>query len=306
MTQCRQQGMALVAALVVVAIAAVLGSSVLWRQSLWTRQLESSGDLAQARMIAKAGVAYARVVLWDDQRRSTVDHLKEGWTTPLPPTPVESGEIAGRITDQQGLFNLNNLVREGQLNERALAQYRRLLATLRLPAALADSLVDWIDADSSRYSEDGAEDDYYRTQRPPYLAANRPLDALDELGRVRGYSRQVIDTLKPYVMVAPAFSAINVNTAPPAVLASLFSSMTLADAQALAGDRDRIYFKDRADFQARHGRSDIAVTDDYFATISEYFLVEARARYGRATVSSHALLHRHPGSWPQVLWNRFD
>lgn len=298
--------MALVAALVVVAVAAVLGSSVLWRQSLWTRQLESSGDLAQARMIAKAGVAYARVVLWDDQRRSTVDHLKEGWTTPLPPTPVESGEIAGRIVDQQGLFNLNNVLREGQLDERALAQYRRLLAALRLPTALADSLVDWIDADSSLYSEDGAEDGYYRAQNPPYLAANRPLDSLDELGRVRGYSRTVIDTLKAYVMVAPRFSAINVNTAPPAVLASLFSTMTLADAQALAGDRDRIYFKDPADFRARHGRGDIAVSDDYFTTISEYFLVEARARYGRAVVSSRALLHRNPGSWPQVLWNRFD
>ena len=302
----RQRGMALIAALVVVAVAAVLGSSLLWRQSLWTRQLESSGDLAQARMIAKAGVAYARVVLWDDQKRSTVDHLKEGWTTPLPPTPVESGEIAGRIVDQQGLFNLNNVLREGQLDERALAQYRRLLAALHLPVRLADSLVDWVDADSSLFSENGAEDAYYRAQNPPYLAANRPLDSLGELGRVRGYSREVIDTLKPYVMVAPRFSDINVNTAPPAVLASLFSTMDLADAQALAADRDRIYFKDRADFKARHGRSDIAVSDDYFNTISEYFLVEARARYGRAMVSSRALLQRYPGSWPQVIWHRFD
>ena len=86
-----QQGVAIVTALVVVGIVAVIGVSVAWRQSLWARQLESSGDLTQARIVAKAGIMFARVVLWDDQRRSTVDHLREGWATRLPPTPVEGG-----------------------------------------------------------------------------------------------------------------------------------------------------------------------------------------------------------------------
>jgi len=301
-----QSGVAIVTALVVVGIVAVIGVSVAWRQSLWLRQLESSGDLAQARVVAKAGTMFARVVLWDDQRRSTVDHLREGWTTRLPPTPVDGGEITGGIADLQGLFNLNNIVRDGQLDQGQLAQYRRLLAMLGLQAPLADYLVDWMDPDSTPRGANGAEDAYYLAQVPPYRSANRPLDTVEDLGQVRGYTPDVLRTLGPFVSVATGFTAINVNTAPPIVLASMFSGMSLADAQGLAGERDRIYFKDRADFFARFPRPDFALGQESIGAISEYFMVDVQARYGRAAVTSRALLHRQPGAWPEILWQRFE
>ena len=68
--------------------------------------------------------------------------------TRLPPMSVESGELAGYIEDQQGLFNLNNLVRDGKVNLAQLAHFQRLLSTLGLHTVLANTLVDWIDADS--------------------------------------------------------------------------------------------------------------------------------------------------------------
>jgi len=201
-----QRGIAIVTAMVVVGLAAVIGASVAWRQSLWVRQLESSGDMTQARVLARAGTMYARVVLQDDQRRSTVDHLREGWTTRLPPTPVEGGEITGGIGDLQGLFNLNNIVQDGRLDLRQLEQFRRLLVLLKLPVRLADALVDWTDSDSTPYSELGAEDAYYLAQIPPYRAANRPLDTIEDLAQVRGYTPEVMRILRPYVMVAPSMS----------------------------------------------------------------------------------------------------
>ena len=40
-----------------------------------------------------AGVQWARQVLDDDARRSDVDHLREPWAVPLPPIPLDNGEI---------------------------------------------------------------------------------------------------------------------------------------------------------------------------------------------------------------------
>ena len=112
--------------------------------------------------------------------------------------------------------------------------------------------------------------------------------------------------LRPYVMVAPNFSAVNVNTAPAIVLASMYSGISLSDAQALAGERDRIYFKDRADFFARIARGDFALGQESVQAHSEYFMVDVEARYGRAAVTSYALLYRQPGAWPDILWQRFE
>ena len=60
-------------------------------------------------------------MLSDDRRMSNVDHLGEPWALRLPTMSVEGGELDGHIDDQQGLFNLNNLVRGGKVN---LAQLR--------------------------------------------------------------------------------------------------------------------------------------------------------------------------------------
>ena len=189
---------------------------------------------------------------------------------------------------------------------RSLAQYRRLLGLLKLPAELADALVDWTDPDSVQYGKSGAEDAYYLSQVPPYRAANRPLDTVEDLAQVRGYTPEVRRALAPYVMVAPTFSAINVNTAPAVVLASMYAGLSLSDAQALVGERDRIYFKDRADFFARFAREDFLLGQDSIQVYTEFFLVDVEARYGRAAVTSYALLRRGPGGWPEILWQRFE
>src|SRR6267142_856169 len=66
-------------------------------------------------------------VLSDDRRLSNVDHSKEPWALRLPPMPVDNGELAGYIEDQQGAFNLNNLVRNGAVSPAQVAHFGRLL-----------------------------------------------------------------------------------------------------------------------------------------------------------------------------------
>ena len=109
----------------VVALAAIAAAAMLASQSTWSRHAELASEHAQAQALVQAGIDWARAVLGDDRRLSSVDHLGEPWAMRLPPVPVDGGELAGHIEDQQGAFNLNNLVKNGAISPRAGGAIRR-------------------------------------------------------------------------------------------------------------------------------------------------------------------------------------
>ena len=162
----RERGVAVVLAMGVVALAAMAAAAIVVSQSTWARQVELTNDHIQAQAVLLAGSDWARAILADDRRVSNVDYLGEPWSLKLPPLPVENGELVGQIEDQQGKFNLNNIVSQGKVNVVQLAHFRKLLAILGLPGELADALADWIDADNVPQPRDGAEDAYYLALNP--------------------------------------------------------------------------------------------------------------------------------------------
>lgn len=300
----RQQGVAIVLAMGVVALAAMAATAMMVTQSTWSRLSELTASHVQAQTLIQAGVDWSRAVLSDDRRLSNVDHLGEPWALRLPPMSVESGELSGYIEDQQGLFNLNNLVRSGKVNLNQLAYFRRLLFTLGLPAALADTLTDWIDADSEPQAEGGAEDDSYLALQPPYLAANRPLTDLAELALVQGFDDGVRARLRPFVSALPAYTAVNVNTASPEVLAAIFEGLGLDGARDLAAKRDRAYFRDRTDLLAQLPRG-VLMAAEGVAYSSDYFMATLRVTIGGAQARGVALLVRpNTGGWPTIVWRK--
>src|SRR5258706_3723689 len=165
MMRIRQRGVAIVLAMGVVALAAIAAAALLASQSAWSRRAELGAEHVQAQVLVQAGVDWARALLADDRRLTSVDHLGEPWALRLPPVPVDNGELAGQIDDQQGAFNLNNLVKNGAPSPAHRAQFRHLLEILILPEALGASLADWLEA-AERPLTDPAE-----------LAAVRGLDA---------------------------------------------------------------------------------------------------------------------------------
>jgi general secretion pathway protein K len=299
---CRQCGVALVLVLLIVALATSLAVYMTTQQNLWQRQLESQLDRAQARRIGIAAIDWARAVLADDARASSIDHADEMWALRLPAMPVENGEVTGVIEDRQGLFNLNNLVRNGAASPPDVAQFQRLLGLLGLPADLAAALADWMDADSETQYPGGAEDGYYLSLAHPYRAANRPLIELDELALVRGYDRPTIERLRPYVTVLPLPGPVNVNFAPPEVLAAVVQNLSLADARTLVLQRRGDPFKSVADFRQRMPGGGAQVSDRDVSVSSQFFIVTGRATMGQALVTTQALLQRSGGDWPAVVW----
>ncbi len=299
----RQHGVAIVLAMGVVAMAAMSATALMMSQSTWSRQVELSAGHIQAQFLIQAGLDWARAVLSDDRRASNVDHPGEPWALRLPSIPVENGTLAGHIEDQQGKFNLNNLLTDGKLNLAQLASFRRLLSNLALPPALADAVVDWIDTDSEPQPQDGAEDAYYLSREPPYLAANRPLIDVAELALVRGFDDKVRARLRPFVTALPHFTAINVNMAPPEVIAAVVVGLDVDDARAVVAQRERAYFRNAADFLGQLPVGLVVPTKD-IAVSSDYFIATTRVTIGGAQAYGSVLLERANAGWPAVVWRK--
>lgn len=297
----RERGVALIAVILVVALATSTAAFMAWQQQLEVRRMENLRDQAQASAIAHAAVDWARAILADDARDNNVDHLGEDWATALKVLPVEQGQIAGGITDQQGLFNLNNLSR----SEEDIAVFRRLLDILRLPTELADVAADWVDANAEPRLPGGTEDMYYLSLEPPYRAANRPLSGVDGLYRLKGFDHETVEKLRPFVTALPQPTPVNVNTAPPEVLAALFPDLPLESAKEMVETRKKNYFKDQADFRGRMpaGQSG-QMRDTVFSVNSSYFLVTGRASFGRVRSGWQVLLERRGNGWPLVVWRK--
>ena len=300
----RQRGVAIVLALSVVALAALAATAMLVSQSTWSRQVELTAGHAQAQHLLQAGLDWSRAVLSDDRRTSDVDHLGEPWALRLPSMPVENGSLTGHIEDQQGRFNLNNVLTDGKVNLVQLERFRRLLTILALPPALADALSDWIDADREPQPRGGAEDAYYLALQRPYLAANQPLTDVAELALVAGFDDTVRARLRPFVTALPRFAAVNVNTAAPEVIAATVDGLTLDEARAIVAQRERTWFRDLSEF-SRLLPPGLNVPSEDIAVSSDYFMATMAITIGGAQARGSALLAREQAGWPTVVWRKF-
>lgn len=302
-----QRGAAVIVALLVMALVAGIAAAAVGDLGIALENANGRHDQMQARQFARAAVDWARNVLAHDARTTAVDHLGEPWAIKVPATPLDEGEVGGEIVDLSGRFNLNNLVRSGVVSVPDIRRFITLLQLLGVPeaeaAAMTDALVDWLDADDQVRSSESAESAWYAAQTPARRPANAPLAEIDELLQVRGFSPARVNRLRPFVAALPAGGSINVNTAPPEVLAAAIPGLGLDAARRLMAERETAWFKDVADFGAR--LPSLAKSPDLFlfATTSRYFLVVTRARYGVSTVRMEVLLDRNQ-KWPDILWLR--
>jgi len=296
----RQGGAAVLVAMLVVAIAALAASSFMFRSRVEWRRLENLTRMDQAHWVLRAAQLWGAAVLLDDARHSSVDHLGELWATQLPPVEAEGYRVSGAIEDLEGRFNLNNLVTDGQIDNQQLAVFVRLLRTLHLPETLAVAAADWMDADDVPVNADSVDSAYYQSLATPYRAANHPLINANELLRVRGFDRNILSALRPYVTALPTRTPINVNTASPEVLTALVEGLSSEEAYTMAAKRERTYYRNTEDFQQALPSGMTA--PDGVSVSSQYFLVQARARNERLAIGNQAMYHREGPTLPKLVW----
>jgi len=207
-----------------VALATILAATIAKRQ---TNTAENTGYLMrqdQSLLYAKSAEAFfSELLIQDSDNGSSIDHLQENWAKPMPSFPVEDGSVSGKLLDESGKFNLNNLVKAdgNQVDDSARRWFEKLLQRVGLPAELSQAVIDWQDTNDEVTGAMGAESSYYQGLDPAYLTPNTKFHSIEELKLVRGFEGKNYDLIKPYVTALPEQTKLNMNTAPALLLASI-------------------------------------------------------------------------------------
>lgn len=295
----QERGVALILVLVIVAMATVLASGYLSRQQLDIQRAGFQIFSDQGYFYALAAEEWAKVVLENDYNDKRVDSLDEDWAIELPFIEIEGGALSAKLTDMQGRLNVNNLVVEGKQNALSAARLQHLFTSQKAPAGLLEALQDWLDGDQDATGFNGAEDDYYTRLATPYLAPNRAIADVSELRLLRGMTDELYLALAPLSSALPVGTALNVNTAAPAVLESLGLPDGLA---ASAVDlRDRDAFKSGADFLARLGLNEAEFSKDGLAAYSSYFVLNVAVVVADVGYAQESLIYRDTHGKCRVL-----
>jgi general secretion pathway protein K len=295
----REQGVALITAVLVVAIAAVIATSMMSRQNFDTRRTANIIHRDQAIAYALGAEYWAGVELSRDAQQNNFDHLGENWAYDLPPLPIDGGYINGRIQDLQGRFNLNSVLDPIQAE-----RFTRLCQAINVDPGFIPALQDWIDGDTE-VREDGAEDESYTLLAPPYRAANRNLVDTSELLLVKGVSVEDYNILAFYTSALPQSGGINVNSASPQLIQSLTRDVTVPDVERIVGLRSENPYQDIEFFVGDEAFAGKEISEDHLTVSSQYFLLTADVMLGDAPLTMQSVLYRTPQGQISIVQRRF-
>ncbi len=301
----RQRGLAAVTAILVVAVAASAATLMLAQQSAMLDQATLVASRAQADLYAQAGLDWARGVLAEDARSAgAVDSLDEPWAQPIVGLPIERAVVAGAIADEQGKYNVNNLLNGTQKSAADVEIFRRLLGALGLDPELAYAVLDWIDADGDLSGNGGAEDAYYLSLPRPYRAANQPMVQVEELYRVRGFDAAAVAKLRPFVTALSGRTPVNINTAPAEVLAAILPEVASGKLAQFVKDRRTRPFRAKDQIATWAKESPVATVNDNLDVKSAFFSVRIQVAQDDVQLANDALVQRGQNAVTAVVWRR--
>jgi general secretion pathway protein K len=341
-TPARQRGVALIIALILVALATILATKLTFDG--WLERRRTIGIIAteQAYLFGTGAEALAADALnqigqngssstgttggttqpvTPGQGGAQQVNLTQPWAQPTQPLPIQApdnpegepiGTLQAALQDMQGRFNLNNLAHMVQLNGQwvedpvPLAQFQRLLASLNLETKWAGIARDWIDPDNQPGEPDGAEDNIYTMQTPPYRTGNYPMMSPTELMNLPGFGADRYRRLAPYVTALPTATAkINICTAPGPVIESLADNLNgeYSD-QVLANGRKSGCFPDVPTLTAVLGNAGAGIRTQ-FSDSSQFFRLTTRVTLGTTQFTLYSLLWRGPGGKVTPLLRSF-
>ena len=280
-TAAKQRGMAIISALLIAAVVAVLAGAMLTRQTVFTRSLEAEQLRVQGQWLLQGGLERSRQLLWDARQKDVLTRLDQPWAS------AQRGGFEARIDDEQGKFNLRNLVTREQPDAEQVQHFERLCQLIGVDAAL-----------SRRISQ--------RVIGSYVVPAKYPmLRSLDDLSGIEGLDPVLLRRMQAYISVLPAQTWVNGNTARAEVLSAVVPQLSLSQAQGLVAERDSgQWFINRGDFVNRLRLPQVAVESVQVGITSEWFRLHGQARREQRRVTMDALLHRPEDRQPHVIWSR--
>jgi general secretion pathway protein K len=299
----RQRGAALLLAMIILTLVSTLAAGMVWQQSRAVQLEAAERARVQSAWILTGALDWARLILREDSRpagggnSAQVDHLGEPWAVPLAEARLSSflaadkdnnadsdleAFLSGSIADAQARYNLRNLFdEEGKPKEAEVRTLQRLCESAGLPVDIANRLVEGLRLAWSPVAVEGIND-----------LPLAPLK-LAELTWV-GIDSGSIAKLTPFVIVLPAPTPVNANTASREVLVAVLDGLDLGTAERLLELRQRSPFANLEDIRAQIGQA-IKLEDARVSVGSSYFEVVGRMRLDQFVVEELSLVERRGG-----------
>ena len=307
-TRVRQRGIALLTALILVALATIVAVAIGFGAALTARRTAALFTVEEGLQLGAGAEAMAAYLLKQDARNTRQDSLDEDWAQPYGPLEFEAGAVLeASMDDQQGRFNINDLIGMNGPDPEARAVFERLLALLGIDARYAALLTDWIDTDGEPTLPDGAEDGLYLGLPTPYRAPNMPISNITELLALPGMTRAMFDRLAPYITALPPGQSVNLCTAPGVVLDALTPGQQQfsLDDKLLAERRQSGCFPTLSEFQAQMSPAQFASVQKFLGESSQYFRLRSWISIGTTRFTLYSLLYRDRGGQIRPILRTF-
>ena len=285
----RQRGAALLTAMVIVTVVATLASAMVWQQWRAVRVEAAERARMQAAWILAGALDWARLILREDGRNGGADHLGEPWAVPLAEARLSTflasdkdntddapdAFLSGAIGDAQARYNLRNLydAATGKVVPAELAVLTRLCDTAGVSADVADRLAAALGAASV-----GSGDAALMPQSVAQLVW-------------LGLDAETVRLLAPYVVLLPARTPVNLNTASREVIAASVAGLALGDADRLLQVRQRTPFK-TLDEARKELPASVVLNEAQVAVGTRFFEVRGRLRMDDRVLQERSLVER--------------
>lgn len=309
----KQQGVALIIVLLIVAMVSVMATEMGSRLQLQIKRASNIKENTQAYWYAMGAEQYARKSI---KQLMSLDgdviHLEQQWNQEFA-YPIEGGGIQAQLFDMQSCFNLNALREpkvvpgsagstngEPLLPERMMA-FERLLQNVdpAIPSynvdMLRDSLVDWLDENDSPTGF-GVEDSEYESLQFPYVAANNYMIHKSELRLVNGVEVSWLNALLKLVCVLPNDSlfSININTVSEenAAIIAAATGLSLPEAESILSNRSSGAFQTTQDFLNDPSIVALKLKNEqieWFDVKTSYFILHTKTKYNESTFAMQTL-----------------
>lgn len=287
-----QQGVALLMAMLVVAIATVTAVSLVHDQSISIRKSAHIAINNTALMYSLVLEDYARLLLQKDAKNSKTDHLEEDWASEggTGIVPIGRGFFSGFMVDAQSRININSI-----LQKESEDRLRVLCNNLEISPDFIPALKDWLDSDLETVDADGAEDDYYTALEQPYRTGNRVMSDISELLLVKGVDNKIYETLRPFISALPTTTSLNINTIPAEIYNTLAKKL---DVDKFMDERGKDPFSSLGDYNKRMKQTlpakGLSVTTSYFEASGDVMLDEK-------TLVITTLIHRDSKGGTRII-----
>lgn len=297
MRHATHRGAALLAAMLTVTLVASLAASALWQQWRGVEVEAAERSRVQSAWLLTGALDWSRLILREDARSGTADHLAEPWAVPLQEARLSSflaldqssndetknAFLSGQISDLQARLNVFNLAADDTASAPMQLAFGKLFDLLDLPPSELKLLIQ-----NLRLTMDTGT-------RAQASALPLPPQRVEQLVWL-GVSPQTVMRLHPYITLLPERTPVNLNTASATVIYASIPAFQMGDAQRLLNERSRSHFRTLADAGPLAG-----ALPDQLSVSSRFFEVRGRLRLDQTTVQERSWLQRD-GLEVKTLW----